>query len=245
MTATARELTNADLHSGRAQITGTGAYNHPASDWNDGSLRFDIVSNRLSLTEIQHVQEVRKGLAGELDLKASGTAKVVKGNISLASLNGQLSLKNAVVDGQPYGNLQLTATTRLPVLALTAKVDFRGIQIQGNGEWRMQGDYPGEAHIQIPRITFATLHDLWPGQHLRAELPFDGFLQGDAAISGPLNKWESMKAVLTLSTVQMNANPNARPMSGAKVQELILSNVRPVQLEGTTKSLEREIGGFE
>jgi len=245
MTATALEVTNVDLRSGRAQITGSGAYNHPASDWNDGALRFDIVSNRLSLTEIQHIQEVRKGLAGELDLKASGTAKMVKGNITLTSLNGQLSLKNAVVDGQPYGNLQLTAATRLPVLALTAKVDFRGIQIQGNGEWRMEGDYPGEAHIQIPRITFATLHDLWPGQRLRAALPFDGFLQGDAAISGPLNKWESMKAVVTLSTVQMNANPNARPMVGAKVQDLVLSNVRPVQFEGTTKNIEVKSASFK
>ncbi len=245
MTATAMELTNLDLRSGRAQITGSGAYNHPASDWQDGAIRFDFVSNRLSLPEIHHVQEFRKGLGGELDLKANGTAKVVKGNIGLTSLNGQFSLKNAVVDGQPYGNLQLTATTRLPVLAVTAKVDFRGIQIQGSGEWRMEGDYPGEAHIQIPRITFATLHDLWPGQHLRAELPFDGFLQGDATISGPLNKWESMKAVVTLSSIQMNANPNARPMAGAKVQDLVLSNVAPVQFEGTTKRIEVKSASFK
>jgi translocation and assembly module TamB len=245
LTATAMEITNADLRSGRAQITGSGAYNHPASDWNDGAVRFDIVSNRLSLPDIHHVQEVRKGLGGELDLKANGTAKVVKGNISLASLNGQLSLKNAVVDGQPYGNLELTATTRLPVLAVSAKVDLRGIQIQGSGEWRMEGDYPGEAHIQIPKITFATLHDLWPGQRLRAELPFDGFLQGDASISGPLNKWESMKAVVTLSNVQMNANPNARPMAGAKVQDLVLSNVGPVQFEGTTKNIQVKSASFK
>src|SRR5260370_8952896 len=243
MTATALEVTNVDLRSGRAQITGSGAYNHPASDWNDGAVRFDIVSNRLRLTEIQHVQEVRKGLAGELDLKASGTAKVVKGNISLASLNGQLSLKNAVVDGQPYGNLQLTATTRLPVLALTAKVDFRGIQIQGNGEWRMEGDYPGEAHIQIPRITFATLHDLWPGERQRPALPFDGFLQVAPAISGPLNNCEPTKTVLTLSTVQINTNPNARPMAGAEGRDLGLSTVRPVDVEGATNNIEVSSAG--
>ncbi|HEY6392412.1 MAG TPA: translocation/assembly module TamB domain-containing protein, partial [Bryobacteraceae bacterium] len=245
LTATAMEITNADLRSGRAQITGSGAYNHPASDWNDGAVRFDVVSNRLNLPDIHHVQEVRKGLGGELDLKANGTAKVVKGAISLSSLNGQLSLKNAVVDGQPYGNLQLTATTRLPVLAVSAKVDLRGIQIQGSGEWRMEGDYPGEAHIQIPKITFATLHDLWPGQRIRTDLPFDGFLQGDAAISGPLNKWESMKAVVTLSAVQMNANPNARPMAGAKVQDLILSKVGPVQFEGTTKNIQVKSASFK
>jgi len=245
MTATAMELTNLDLRSGRAQITGSGAYNHPASDWNDGAIRFDVTSNRLNLPDIHHVQEFRKGLGGELDLKANGTAKMVKGTIGLTSLNGQLSLKNAVVDGQPYGNLLLTATTRLPVLAVSAKVDLRGIQIQGSGEWRMEGDFPGEAHIQIPRITFATLHDLWPAPRQRSELPFDGFLQGDATISGPLNKWESMKAVVTLSSIQMNPNPNARPMAGAKIQDLVLSNVRPVQFEGTTKRIEVKSASFK
>src|SRR5258708_8245190 len=136
---------------------------------------------------------------------------MVKGNITVTSLNGQLWLKNAVVDGQPYGNLQLTAATRLPVLALTAKVDFRGIQIQGNGEWRMEGDYPGEAHSQIPRLTFPTLHDLWPGQHLRPKPPFDGFLPGDASFSAPFNKCDSLKPLVTLPPVQTTPNPTTLP----------------------------------
>ncbi len=76
----------------------------------------------------------------------------------------------------------------------------------------MEGDYPGQAHFQIPRITFATLHDLTPGEHLRKDLPFDGFLQGEATISGPLNDPADMKADVTLSTVQLNAGPNAQPL---------------------------------
>jgi translocation and assembly module TamB len=245
MTSTALELSNMDLRSGRAQITGSGAYNHPASDWHDGAVRFDVVSNRVNLPEVHHVQELRKGLGGELDFKANGTAKVVKDNIALTALNGQFFLANVVVDGQSYGNVILTASTHLPVMAVSAKVDLRGIQIQGSGEWRMEGDFPGEAHIQIPRITFATLHDLWPGEHVRAELPFDGFLQGDATITGPLNKWESMKAVVTLSHIQMNANANAKPTAGAQVQDLVLSNVARVQFEGTTKRIEVKSASFQ
>src|SRR5260370_36582574 len=54
-----------------------------------------------------------------------------------------------------------------------------------------------------------------------------------------------MKPVVTLSTQQMNANPNARPMAGAKLQDLILSNVRPVQFEGTTKNIEVKSASFK
>ena len=91
------------------------------------------------------------GLDGQLDLKANGTAKLVKGAVDLTSLNGQISIwRNAVVDGHPYGDLELTASTRLPLLTLAAKVNLGGIQMQGNGEWRMEGDYPGQARMEIP-----------------------------------------------------------------------------------------------
>ncbi len=244
LSATALEVSNGDAKTGNARITASGGYNHPANDWEDGSLRFDVVSNQLSLERINHVQQFRKGLAGEVDVKASGTAKVVKGVATLASLNGQLSLRNAMVDGRPYGSLELTASTRLPMLALSAKVDLRGTELQGAGEWRMEGDYPGQAHIQIPRITFAALHDLWPGEHLRKELPFEGFMQGQAIITGPLNNPAAMKANVTLNTVQLTAGPNVRPLAGTQVQDLVLRNAQPVVFEATTKNIDIRSASF-
>jgi translocation and assembly module TamB len=102
----------------------------------------------------------------------------------------------------------------------------------------MEGDYPGQAHIQIPRITFAALHDLWPGEHLRKELPFEGFMQGQAIISGPLNNPAAMKANVTLTTVQLSAGPNVRPLAGTQVQDLVLRNAQPVVFEATTKNID-------
>ncbi len=114
----------------RAIITGNGVYNHPANDWSDGSLRFEMAGNRIGVAQIKHVQDYRQGLGGDVDLKANGTAKVVKNAVSLTSLNGQLNLRNAVLDGRPYGNIQLTASTRLPVLSIDARVNFGGIQLE-------------------------------------------------------------------------------------------------------------------
>ena len=243
-TPTALEVSNGDVRSGNTRIAVSGAYNHPANDWKDGSVRFDVTSNRVNLAQIKQVQDFRQGLAGDLDLQATGTAKVVKGEFSLASLNGHLTLKNGVVDGRPYGNMELTAATRLPMLTLDAKVDLKGIQVTGHGEWRMEGDYPGEAQIHIPRVTFATLHDLWPGDHQRAELPFDGFLQGEATITGALNKPADMKGVVTLSTVQISAGPNVHPSGGTKAQDLVLKNSQPVRLEGTLKAIDIRSADF-
>jgi translocation and assembly module TamB len=243
-TPTSFEVQNGELQSGAAIITGSGVYNHPASDWSDGSLRFDVVGNRIAVAQIKHVQDYRQGLGGDVDLKANGTAKVVKNAVSLTSLNGQVNLRNAVLDGRPYGSIQLTASTRLPVLSIDARVNFGGIQLSGSGEWRMEGDYPGQAHFQIPQITFATLHDLAPGEHLRKDLPFDGFLQGEMIISGPLNRLDQMKGAVTLSAVQLNAGPNAQPLGGLKLEDLVLKNAQPVRLEATLKSIDIQSANF-
>ncbi len=243
-TPTSFEVQNGELQSGAAIITGSGVYDHPASDWSNGSLRFDVAGNRIAVAQIKHVQDYRQGLGGDVDLKANGTAKVVKNAVSLTSLNGQVNLRNAVLDGRPYGSIQLTASTRLPVLSIDARVNFGGIQLSGSGEWRMEGDYPGQAHFQIPQITFATLHDLAPGEHLRKDLPFDGFLQGEMIISGPLNRLDQMKGAVTLSAVQLNAGPNVQPLGGLKLEDLVLKNAQPVRLEATLKSIDIQSANF-
>ena len=237
-TPTAVELSHAEARNGAGRITLSGDYNHPASDWKDGSLRFDVATSGVDLTTIQHLQDFEHGLGGRLDLNASGGGKIVNGAVDLTSLNGELSVRNTAFDGRSYGNLTLTAATKLPLLTVAATATLDDVQIHGSGEWRMEGDYQGEAHVPIPRLTFATLHDLMPGKHVRKDLPFDGFIQGEATISGPLNQPSSMKTDVLLSTVQLNASPNARPVGGVVLQDLVLRNAQPVHIVATTSSID-------
>jgi translocation and assembly module TamB len=237
-TTTALELSHGEAHNGAARVTLSGDYNHPASDWKDGSLRFELATSGVDLTAIRHLQDFESGLGGRLDLKAAGGAKVVNGVVDLTSLNGELTVRNAALDGRSYGNLTITAATKLPLLTLSATATLDDVQIHGSGEWRMEGDYRGEAHIPIPRISLATLHDLTPGKHLRKDLPFDGFVEGDATVSGPLNQPASMKADVTLSTVQLNASPTVRPVGGVLLQDLVLRNAQPLHIVATTNSID-------
>jgi translocation and assembly module TamB len=237
-TTTALELSHGEARNGAGRITLSADYNHPASDWKDGSLRFDVATSGLDISGIRHLQDFENGLGGRLDLKASGGAKIVNGVADLTSLNGELTVRNAALDGRSYGDLTVTAATRLPLLTLAATATLGDVQIHGSGEWRMEGDYRGEAHVPIPRISVATLHDLTPGRHLRKDLPFDGFVEGEAIISGPLNQPSSMKADVTLSTVQLNASPNARPVAGVRPQDLVLRNAQPVHIVATSSSVD-------
>ncbi|MGP0070694.1 MAG: translocation/assembly module TamB domain-containing protein [Bryobacteraceae bacterium] len=237
-TNTALEISHGEARNGAGRVTLSGDYNHPANDWKDGSVRFDVASSGVDLAALKHLQDLESGLAGRMDLKASGGAKIVNGVVDLTSLNGEIAVRNAAFNGRTYGNLTVTAATKLPLLTLAATVNLDDVEIHGSGEWRMEGDYRGEAHIPIPRISFATLHDLTPGKHLRKNLPFDGFVEGEAVISGPLNQPSLMKADLTLSTVQLNALPSLRPVAGVALQDLVLRNAQPLHVVATTSSID-------
>ena len=77
-------------------------------------------------------------------MKANGGAKIVNGVVDLTSLNGELTVRNAALDGRSYGNLSVTAATRLPLLSLTATATLGDVQLRGSGEWRME---KGEVHL--------------------------------------------------------------------------------------------------
>ncbi|MGD0435428.1 MAG: translocation/assembly module TamB domain-containing protein [Bryobacteraceae bacterium] len=242
--ATALEVSSADLRGAAGRITASGVYNHTAHAWSDGSLRFDVAGSRLNLAQIKHVRDFREGLGGDVDLRASGAAKIVNGVVDLTSLNGRVALRNALVDGRPYGDLELTANTRLPMLAVGVTVNLGGIQMHGNGEWRLDSGFPGQARIVIPRVSVAALHDLAPEPHLRKDLPFDGFLQGEVIVAGPLNNLSAWKADMTLATVQLNSLASTHPLAGAQAQDLVLRNAEPVRIEATPKAVEIRSASF-
>ena len=147
-------------------------------------------------------------------MKANGGAKIVNGVVDLTSLNGELTVRNAALDGRSYGNLTITAATRLPLLTLVATATLDDVQIHGTRRVAhgRRLSRPG-AHSH-PSYLVRHAARSSPGKHVRKDLPFDGFIEGDAIVSGPLNQPSSMKADVTLSTVQLNASPNARPVVG-------------------------------
>ena len=109
----------------------------------------------------------------------------------------------------------------------------------GAAEWRMEGDYRGRGARSHPPHLVRDVAQSYPWQtFLRKDLPFDGFVEGQATISGPLNQLSSMKADVTLSTVQLNASPSARPVSGVLLQDLVLRNAQPVHIVATPSSID-------
>jgi translocation and assembly module TamB len=241
------QLVDAEASAADGRITAKGDYTHSAGDWKTGRVRFQFAGDGIVLERIRHVEDFYKGFQGKAGFQANGAATLVKGEFDLSELTGQAGVRDVTVDKRPYGSASFVATTDGEVLDIKGDVDLRSTRLHGAGKVTLSADYSTQAQIEIPRLTVATLHDLYPGQHVRESLPFDGFIQGSIAISGPLKKPDALKADVVLNTVQINANPTLQPNAGAAQQDLVLHNRagKPVLFEATTKNIDIKSAEFE
>ncbi len=228
---------DARLQGQVGQILGQGTFLHRGTDWTTGDFRFDLTGRGLSVEKISHAQTFRKGLGGQLDFTAQGTARLSKGEFRVETITSETTLHNGSINGTRYGNVTLTANSRGTILDVKATANLLNTSLQGTGEWKMEGDDPGHGEIVIPRITIATLHELVPSAE-RKLLPFEGFLEGKIDINGPLRKPDKMTAEVHVNTLQLNASSGAQPRAGAKARDLILRNVKPILMVATTQGVD-------
>jgi translocation and assembly module TamB len=231
------EVTSAKANAGAGTIEAKGSYKHDRGDWAGGQIRFDAVAHDLELARIKKLEDWRSGIGGQGDLSAAGTAQLSKDEFRLQSVTSRGTLRNVSFDGKAYGSLSATANSRGDLLDMQARATLLGTPVQGSGEWKLSGDDPGHAEIDIPHVTIAALHELVPNP-ARKDLPFEGFVEGKITVDGPLRKPDDLKAEARIQVLQVNASAGAKPRAGAQARDLVLRNAKPLVLEATTKGIE-------
>ena len=87
----------------------------------------------------------------------------------ISVLHADVSLRGLQWTGQPIGDVHLTANSEGPVLRARLESELADSAVRGEGEWRLEGDYPGSA-----TVTFSSLWT-WPdcasGWGLRRRAP--------------------------------------------------------------------------
>ena len=204
------QLTAADR---QAQLTAT--YSHQPGDFTRGRLQFQVATNPTPLADIRTLQQQRPGITGTVQVNAHGTLEFP---FHIESLNADISAREIALNGQLLGNLHITAQSQGQALHAKFQSDFASSSISGDGEWRLEDDYPGTANISFAKLDFAELRRwvLPAGSTAAADLT--GYTAGSLRIEGPALKPQSLKAELRLAQVQLGV-----PAAG-----LTLSNPGPV-----------------
>ena len=231
------DIANGIANDGTSELRFSGNYRHPENDLKSGDVSFDATTQSVTASRIERIAKLSPPVDGQLAGRLSGTGRVANGNFELTAATVDLTAKGVTVDQEPIGDLTLMAETKGSEMTVHAGGNIRESTVEANGKWRLEGDAPGEATVKFSRMSLDSLHDLTMlgRKEDRPEAPpFEGFVQGGATITLPLQKPEAFHAKVTLDTVQVNPRPSQVLRLGVQQQDVILKNSQPLVLDITS-----------
>jgi translocation and assembly module TamB len=194
------QMTGGQVEAGGKQVQVSATYTHQQGDFAKGRLQFQVASNLMPLDQIRTVQNERPGVSGTVQVNARGTIDIP---FRLESLNANVSAHGLQLNQQAIGDLRLTAQSQGQVLTAHIESDFAASSIKGDGQWRLEGDYPGTANITFAKVDFAQLRNWLLPASSTAASDLTGYLAGSLHIQGPALKPEAMQAELRLPEVEI------------------------------------------
>ena len=202
------QIVSLEAQRGAARVTVSGTYAHRPADWKNGTVMATFQVGGLDLAALPEVQALRKGTGGLATGSGRLQARIVNGEPQLTGLDGESRLANALIDGRPYGEIALTATTRGNAVQLGAKGSLRGAAITATSQWQLSPGYPGTAHVEFGQMPFSVFNELRPSQVAAEAWPFVGGFRGAVDFSGPamdLDRWR-----VDVKLQDLNARPSRR-----------------------------------
>ncbi len=222
------ELTGAQATAGVKRIALRAAYRHQPGNFASGQLRFQLDSNAMPLGQFKVVREAYPGIGGTAELHAGGVLEIGPGapRVRLVELNGALHGRGLRLNEAAVRDVDLTAVTKDAELTAGFQSEVAGSRIQGEGHWRLAGDYPGSVRIGFQGLDLERMRAWLRGPRPPGGLQLTGSAEGTLTIAGPALDLEQWKAKLELPVLRIGPG-GGLAASGAS---LALHNAAPVSL---------------
>ncbi|MBZ5575815.1 MAG: translocation/assembly module TamB domain-containing protein [Acidobacteriia bacterium] len=180
------------LTAGAKEVRMEGSFEHEPNRLDAGRVHFQVESNALPLAEIRTLAQVRPGIRGTLQIAASGAIDLLPaGNgraerVRLAELQADVAARNLQLAGRSVGDAHLTASSQGTVLKTHLEANFADSAMRGDGEWRLENEYPGNATLTFTRLDLAALKDWIAPSSTSAFSRVTGFADGEVHLKGPI-----------------------------------------------------------
>ena len=234
------DIANGIANNGTSELRFSGNYRHPEDNLKTGEVSFDVSAQNMTASRIEHVAKFSPPVDALLGGRLRGTARITNGSFELTAATADLTAQGITVAGEPVGGLTVTAETKGTEMSVRAEGNIRESMVDASGKWRLEGDAPGEATVRFSRMSIDSVHDLvmlgrTPSgvQDRPAQVPFEGFVEGGATVTLPLQNLDAFRAKVTLSTVQVNPRPSQVLQLGVQQQDVILKNSQPLVVDVT------------
>ena len=190
------------VDDGPSSVELTANFAHPANNLSEGSVRFHVQSNDIQVTRLHTLQQAKPGLDGVIRLAADGAA-TLRGKAAplFSTLNANLSASRLSMNKKALGDMTATAVTHGSAVDFNLNSNFARSTIKGSGRLGLAGEYPLTAQVSIANLTYAGLSPLLGGP-LR---PFDGTVNGQMEVSGPVTDTDNFRGSVTLTTLEAHS----------------------------------------
>jgi translocation and assembly module TamB len=200
------DVTSGDLAAPAGQARFSASYRHSPQRLDAGRLRFDLSTGTFSVERLATLREERPDVRGSLQITANGEFDVAPAtsgvSLRLTALHGDATARNLQLTGQKLGDAHLTAQSEGQDLHAQLDADFANSVLRGQGRWRLENDFPGNATVTFSRLDFAQL-SAWLTPDTAQRLA--GFAEGELRVDGPALKPEAMRATLRLARLEIGA----------------------------------------
>jgi len=234
------DIANGIATDGTSEVRFSGNYRHPEGDLKSGNVSFDVTAQNVTASRIEHLAKVTPPVEGQVGGRLNGTARITNGSFELTAATANLTGQRVTVDGEPIGDLAVTAETKGTEMTVQASANMRESKVEASGKWRLEGDAPGDATVRFSRMSIDSVHDLVMLGRAQSDAgdrpatpPFEGFVEGGATITLPLRKLDAFRAKVTLDRVQVNPRPSQVLRIGVQQQDVILTNSQPLVVDVT------------
>jgi translocation and assembly module TamB len=225
------EVTAGQVTAGAKQVDLWGAFDHAADRWDTGRLAFRVSTNAMPLDQIGALVKWQPGIKGTAAVTAGGTLDLAPGKDGhgwrVLDLHLNLAGRGLQLAEQPFGDVRLTADSEGQVLRASLEAGFAGSSIRGNGQWRLEGDYPGSVTIAFSKLDFVQLREwLEPGGGPPGA--FRGSAEGELRIEGPALQPRLVRTELRIPSLAISPTRDAAGGAATAADALALRNSGPI-----------------
>lgn len=206
------EMAHAQVTAGAKLVQWDAAYEHAAGNYEAGRLRFQVTSNAMPLNQIQTLLAERPSVKGTVQVTARGDVNLApphngQPEFRITDLHGDVVAKGLQLAGQSLGNARLQVNSQARVVRAHLDSNFADSVVHGDGQWSLEGDYPGSITISFSRLDFSQAR-AWLSPSPSAALGrVAGFAEGQLRIDGPILKPALLKAELRIPNIEIGPAP--------------------------------------
>ncbi len=151
--------------------------------------------------------------------------------ISPSKLDGKLSLANITRFGRPVGHLEFTSRTTGQRASLTALGSVGKLPVKGDATIQFGTRLNTELRLQLPKLDFPTIAQLFSAEVLPSPLPYVGGAEASFFFKGPLLDPKGWDGQLTIPQIQLAPNKDYVKETMPAVADVVLKNQNPIVVE--------------